>query len=120
MCVPPPFASMYRRHAQKTENIILGIVSFSIRARYSACKHELTPASIIVLSSQPKFEMTYVRVHIRNEMKDQANIKKAIVILSCCFPDRAISIALCPAMLEVASSYRSTCDVSNRLDGIAV
>jgi hypothetical protein len=34
-------------------------------------------------------------------MKDQANIKKAMVILSCCSPDRAMSIALCPVILKI-------------------
>jgi hypothetical protein len=48
-----------------------------------------TLANIIVESSQPKFEITCVRVHIRSKTKNHASTRNAIVILSCRLPELA-------------------------------
>jgi hypothetical protein len=48
-----------------------------------------TLASIIVESSQPKFDITCVLVHIRSRTKNHASTRNAMVILSCCLPELA-------------------------------
>jgi hypothetical protein len=69
-----------------------------------------TLASIMVESSQPKFERTCVLVHIRSRTKNHARTKNAMVILSCCSPDRATLSSLWRAI----SATRPDC----RLKGI--
>jgi hypothetical protein len=63
---------------------------------------ELTLASIIVLSSQPKLEMIQVRVHTLSRMKNQARARKAMVMRSCCSVDFARSVSLCIMVSRVA------------------
>lgn len=61
----------------KYQLLVLGLVVTTANAT-------LTPASTMMLSSQPKFEMTNVRVHALSSIKIHARIRKAIVILYAC------------------------------------
>jgi hypothetical protein len=68
----------------------------------------------MVESSQPKLEMMTVLVHVRSSMKNHARTKKAIVILSCCTPDRATLSSLCIAMCAIRKSLVIESDVQKR------
>lgn len=107
MCSPSICVDEQDRGTVYSEQHLMG-VSPPYPIKKKKLKDWLTPARIILESSQPKLAITYVRVHILSAMKTHARTRNAIAILSCCSIRCAMLSELCTPIALWYVEKRST------------